>query len=121
MNYYHDTENLYDSESNKGRWPELRHSAGLGFRNAGQDPHNDNNIVKSIIKYLSILESPSAPARKPCLVDVNEEISDDGSGDKEDDKEEETELIEESSTKAQVTMSKTQMKKMRKRNNRMKK
>ncbi|PKY63516.1 hypothetical protein RhiirA4_492733 [Rhizophagus irregularis] len=71
-----------------------------------------------------ILESPSAPARKPILVDANEN-SDDGSEEKED-KEEDCEPNiesekEESSTKAPVILSKTQKKKMRKRENRKKK
>ncbi|CAB4426150.1 unnamed protein product [Rhizophagus irregularis] len=71
-----------------------------------------------------ILESPSAPARKPILVDVNED-SDDGSEEKEDKDENceaNTELEkEESSTKAPETLSKTQLKKKKKRENRRKK
>ncbi|PKY55491.1 hypothetical protein RhiirA4_474981 [Rhizophagus irregularis] len=71
-----------------------------------------------------ILESPPAPARKPILVDVNEE-SDEGSEDKEDEKEDlkpntEPEK-EEGLTKAPVILSKTQMKKRKKRENRKKK
>ncbi|PKY56256.1 hypothetical protein RhiirA4_476417 [Rhizophagus irregularis] len=70
-----------------------------------------------------ILESPSAPARKPVLVEVNDE-SDDGSEDKEvneEDPEPKIELEkEENSTKAPV-LSKTQKKKLKKRENRKKK
>ncbi|PKY49349.1 hypothetical protein RhiirA4_527513 [Rhizophagus irregularis] len=71
-----------------------------------------------------ILESPSAPVRKPCLVDVNENSDDEDESEDETVKEESGSIIElekeESSTKAQETMSKTQKKKWRKRNDRKK-
>ncbi|PKY61792.1 hypothetical protein RhiirA4_487274 [Rhizophagus irregularis] len=71
-----------------------------------------------------ILESPSAPARKPVLVDVSDD-SDDGREEEEDKEEDREPNIEpekeESSTKAPVILSKTQMKKKKKRENRKKK
>ncbi|PKY48877.1 hypothetical protein RhiirA4_526293 [Rhizophagus irregularis] len=70
-----------------------------------------------------ILESPPAPARKPILVEANEN-SDDGSEEmeeKEEDSGPNVKLEGESSTKAPVVLSKTQMKKKKKRENRKKK
>ncbi|GET60365.1 hypothetical protein GLOIN_2v1482187 [Rhizophagus irregularis DAOM 181602=DAOM 197198] len=37
-----------------GCWPELKHSAGLGFRNAGQDPIS-TDIQKPHTTYIYIL------------------------------------------------------------------
>ncbi|CAB4420689.1 unnamed protein product [Rhizophagus irregularis] len=63
-----------------------------------------------------ILESPPAPARKPVLVDVNEEESSDDRSESEKEDSITEKNMEEKSTKAPEIMSKTQMKKQKKRN-----